>query len=90
VLRSQANYLLLDIEPMIAQARRPSRTVAAGTEAHVDDPEFLIGRWRKSVEPEQERDLLKIAELFDLDFYRPGSLTSHLGRSGMAAAAVDS
>jgi hypothetical protein len=61
-----------EVEPMLAQARRPSRTVTSGTAAKVDDPAFLLDRWRRKVSTEEERDLLRIPAAFGLEMYGAG------------------
>jgi hypothetical protein len=61
-----------EFEPMLAQVRRPSRTVTSSTAAKVDDPAFLLDRWRGKVPAEEERDLLDIPAAFGLEMYRPG------------------
>lgn len=81
VLRPEAvvEYLggeldLPDTAAMLEQIRRPSKTVTASTADKVSDPGYLVGRWRETVDPETERDLMGILETFEIDLYRPGRL----------------
>ncbi len=68
-------------ERMIAQARVPSFSVGFSFDGSKDavaksDHDYLIRRWRKSVDAEQERHLMGMLEAFGLDAYKPGQFTS--------------
>ena len=63
---------LPDVEAMRSQLERPSRTVSQGTVEHVRDPAYLLGRWRRDVPSERERELLEIPRAFGIDLYEAG------------------
>lgn len=63
---------LPDQEPILAQMARPSRTVTASTASKVNDPAYLVSRWRDRVKPGEERQLMDILELFEIDAYELG------------------
>lgn len=73
VLRSCSERLRLpDLDAMLAQAKRPSRTVSADTASRTDDPGYLLRRWRERVPPEREAELLDIPRAFGIPLYQPG------------------
>jgi hypothetical protein len=63
---------LPDVEAMLAQIRRPSRTVSATTADQTDNPEYLVRRWRRRVDADTERLLLQIPLSLGIDLYQPG------------------
>lgn len=65
------------VEPMLRQVARPSRTVSAATSSRVDDPAFVLERWRESVAERDERRLLAIPAALGLDAYAPGRTRAH-------------
>lgn len=65
---------LPEVEPMLEQVRRPSRSVTPTTAGKVADPSYLLGRWRERVDEGQERALMQIPERFGIDAYRAGEL----------------
>lgn len=60
------------IEPMLAQVARPSRTVTHSTADRVNDATFLLDRWRTKVTAEDEGELLRIPAAFGVEVYEPG------------------
>ena len=57
---------------------KPSRTVTETTAERVQDPEYLLNRWRKKIGPELEAELMSIPKAFDIDVYCVGaSLPAH-------------
>ena len=66
------NLDLKDVESMIRQVKLPSRTVTASTGNMVENPEYLLSRWRQEVSQDRERQLMSILEAFDLDVYVAG------------------
>lgn len=77
VLRHLAERLTLaHLSPMLAQVRRPSRTVTQETANRVNEPSYLLDRWRRHVTEEQERTLMRIPEAFGLNMYPVGSRTA--------------
>ncbi len=60
---------LPDVEAMLAQVRRPSRTVTGATAEHVHDPKYLLNRWRERLSTEQQRSLMAIVSAFGIDAY---------------------
>jgi hypothetical protein len=68
-------------ERMRRQIRVPSATVDQsfeGSRGAVEDANrsYLVEKWRKSVDAEEERRLMAILEAFGLDAYRAGEATS--------------
>ena len=70
---------LEDVESMLEQVQRPSRTVTSSTADRVEDVSYLLRRWRLPMHPEQptisadrEHELMKILDVFDLDVYVTG------------------
>lgn len=63
---------LPDITAMRNQVKRPSRTVSKTSSEKVDDPDYILNRWRKRIDEAQERKLMGILEAFELDVYRVG------------------
>jgi hypothetical protein len=63
---------LPDVESMLAQIRRPSRTVSASTSSQTDNPEYLMRRWRRRVDAETEERLLEIPLSLGIDLYQAG------------------
>ncbi len=61
-----------DRAAMEAQVRLPSRNVSDPTRARVDDPDYVLRRWRRDIGPEREQELLAIPHGFGIDLYRPG------------------
>lgn len=77
VLRHLAERLdFPHLAPMLEQVGRPSRSVTPETAGRVDDPSYLLDRWRDRVSTTQERELLRIPEAFDLCMYRVESRTA--------------
>jgi hypothetical protein len=66
---------LPDVDSMLEQVRRPSRTVTRDTAGRVNDPQFLLGRWRERVNVEEERQLMGLVQAFGINLYRFGSDT---------------
>jgi hypothetical protein len=64
---------LPDVDSMLAQIRRPSRTVSASTSSQTDNPDYLLRRWRQRIDAEAERQLLEIPLSLGIDMYRPGN-----------------
>ena len=64
------------LDPMLEQVRRPSRTVTAETADRVEDPTYLLDRWRRQISETQERELMSIPEAFGLDMYPVGCRTA--------------
>lgn len=62
-------FQLPDIPAMMAQVRLPSRTVTPDTASRVQDPEYILGRWRQKVSWSAAQELMQIPEAFDLDAY---------------------
>jgi hypothetical protein len=58
---------LPDVNAMLAQVRRPSRTVTGATAGRVDEPKYLLDRWRGHVKDDEQRKLLSIVEAFGID-----------------------
>ena len=71
-LRLSAGLDLPDINSMLAQIRRPSRTVSAATRGRVEDPGYLLSRWRKEIGADRDRELMKILTTFDIPTYEAG------------------
>lgn len=69
---------LPDIEAMRSQVKLPSRTVSKTSSDKVDDPDYILNRWRKKIDAEQERQLMGILEAFEIDTYRVGDAEPHL------------
>jgi hypothetical protein len=63
---------LEEVEPMLEQSKRASVTVTEKTTSHLDDPEYLLRRWRDKVGADQERRLLEITKEFGASIYEPG------------------
>lgn len=68
---------LPDVERVAKFARRPSRVTDSSSRETVrsitsGDASRLIGRWRSEIGPEEERRLMAILELFEIDAYRFG------------------
>jgi len=68
-----ARHGFRELEPMLAQIQRPSRTVARDTASHVGDRGFLVQRWRSKVDAYQESDLMRIPETFGIEAYARGA-----------------
>jgi len=60
------------LEPMLAQVRRPSRSVTPETADRVDDAGYLLDRWRERITSAEESQLLDIPRAFGLDVYEAG------------------
>lgn len=70
---------LEDVDAMRRVMRKPSWSSGISTaetrrRIGAGDPEFMIGRWKRSVTDEEERAALRILEVLGIDLYRPGSL----------------
>ncbi|MCH7840010.1 MAG: hypothetical protein IID38_07220 [Planctomycetes bacterium] len=65
---------LPDGAAMRDQLLRPSRTVSSETEGKIKDQDYLLRRWRKQINPAEEKELMKIPKMFGLDVYEPGRL----------------
>lgn len=57
---------------MLDQVARASRSVTPETAGQLANPEYLLERWRRDVEPDQERELLEILDQFEVLVYVPG------------------
>lgn len=68
-----AHFDLSGLEAMRQVAARPSRTVATSTRGRVDDPGYLLGRWRREVPPGRERELMAICDALAADAYAVGA-----------------
>lgn len=78
VHRMADHFGLTDIQSMLSQVKRPSRTVTSSTVEKVADKDYLIGRWQKQVDPETRAELFKIVRAFEIDVYTNDALTAHL------------
>lgn len=76
VKRMADHFGLSDLDAMMSQVKRPSRTVTATTADKVDDKDYLIGRWQQKVPAEQRKQLFQIVEAFEIDAYSEDSLTA--------------
>lgn len=63
-------FNLPEVEPMLAQIRRPSATVSNNTKDMIKDKDFLIRRWEKKVDENKRKELFDILEAFEIDFYQ--------------------
>lgn len=61
-----------DTNAMREQIQRPSRTIAADTTDRVDDPNYLITRWRRNIDHREEEQLMRIPAAFGIEVYTPG------------------
>lgn len=66
------HFKFTDVEPMLQQARRASRTATRSTAERLDDKQYVLSRWREKVGHEEEASLLNIPAAFGLTVYRPG------------------
>lgn len=76
VRRMAQAFGLSDLDAMLAQVRRPSRTVTNTTADKVADKDYLIGRWQKRVDTSTRAELFKIVRAFGIDAYREDALTA--------------
>ena len=76
VQRMADHFGLTDVDAMLAQVKRPSRTVTDTTAGKVDDKDYLIGRWQKQVDAPTRAKLFKIVHALGIDAYTPDSLTA--------------
>ena len=75
MVRIMSQHLdLPDVDAMMRQVKLPSRNVSRATAGKVDDPEYLLGRWRSKVSEEEQRQAMAIPATFGLDVYRPDSI----------------
>jgi hypothetical protein len=61
-----------DVDAMLEQAMRPSRTVTRSTADRLEDETYLLGRWREKIGTEEEKELLAIPSAFELHVYEVG------------------
>lgn len=66
------HFQFTEVEPMLQQARRASRTATRSTVGRLDDKQYVLSRWRRKVGHEEEARLLDIPAAFGLRVYRPG------------------
>lgn len=76
VRRMADHFRLTDIDAMLSQVKRPSRTVTESTADKVDDKDYLIGRWQEKVGKAQRIELFKIVRAFGIDAYTDDSLAA--------------
>ena len=67
-------FNLTHTEPMYAQIKRPSASVAHTTKDMIRDKDYLIKRWEGKVDEAKRKELFKILEAFEIDFYTRDSL----------------
>jgi hypothetical protein len=60
---------LPDVQAMLAQVKQPSRTVTDQTASRVDDPAYLLSRWRRHVSAGEAAELISIPQAFGIDLY---------------------
>ena len=65
-------YGFEELEPMLEQVKRPSRTVTPDTASRVDDPQYVIGRWRQKVSDQEEQKLIDITHRLGVRIYNAG------------------
>ncbi len=70
-----------DVERILRQVVIPSGTVKSSTPEtrsaiESGDREYMISKWKKKINEQEERELMKILDLFDLDIYQSGTLVS--------------
>jgi hypothetical protein len=63
---------LPDVDAMLQQAKRPSATITPTTARRINDPEYLIRRWRDRIGREEEARVMRIPEAFGIDAYTDG------------------
>lgn len=88
---------LLGLESMRRAASLPSKTAklsAAESRRAIksQDQEGMLGRWRTRIDADEERRLLGVLDVFEIDLYRSGetmpTLAYRPGRPGPVASAV--
>lgn len=67
------HFDFIDVDVMLEQAMRASRTVTPATAERLNDKRYLLSRWRRRVTPEDEAELLSIPAAFGMTMYEPGS-----------------
>lgn len=65
-------FAFTDVEAMVEQAMRPSRTVTRSTAEKLADESYVLARWREEVSGSEEKELLAIPSAFGLNVYRVG------------------
>jgi len=75
------------VERVHSSIAKPSRTIDGDTRKRLDEPAFLLRRWRHSVSVAEECDLLQIAATLGFDAYVPGE---DLPRSARPARSIQS
>ncbi len=80
---------LPDIDALMRQARHPSRSVSPDTADKVQDPGYLLSRWRKKVDRSSEEALLRIPYAFGIDLYTAGKDSPRPGRLGAPSAEAE-
>lgn len=61
-----------DVDAMLEQVTRASRTITRSTAERLKEPRYLLSRWRAEVGPGEEEELLAIPAAFGLTMYEPG------------------